>query len=512
MHDLHPMTLIGAGIYFTLFLVAALPPLLGFKPFTALMSRSRYPASVAVSPLFVKVNLIINYMWALVFAAAFGLTFVHYSQHQLTQLVMQNLAPALLQLAVALPLTVFLTRRLPQLLRTPPIRFATNREMFAALPFGLNQKKAQGIDTVIQFHLSGDEQISGQLTIRDRACSFAEGATGEADTIITSDSKLWLDITNGDVSGNKAYLEKEYTVQGEQAILLKLNDLFNNDPAPWLSEDDPRPAASPPFAYSSFAPGKIKKILAINASQRSGKYSKSMLMAHNFLKGAEAAGADVEQVMLKGKKISYCQCCYTCWTKTPGVCIYRDDMPELLGKVRDADLIVYITPLYVYSVAAPLKVFLDRLLPIIEPYMMTTEGLVHHPARYKQDPEQGFIVFSAGGFPEVEHNFSGISAIMRNLSSHSEKMRLMAEFYLPASELLSMPVYQERRQRVEQACHDAGKSAVEQGTVPNDLMEMVSDPCVTQEAFIQTANTFWETMDGKKAYLKEMPSLQEERK
>jgi len=254
-------------------------------------------------------------------------------------------------------------------------------------------------------------------------------------------------------------------------------------------------------------PGYIKKIVVINSSPRTEQFSKSLLMANKFIAGAESAGAETEMVNLKDKTINYCTCCYSCWTKTPGVCIFKDDMPKILEKIRMADLVVYVTPLYVFSVSAQLKVFIDRMLPLLQPYMVKTDGITNHPNRFEEDRPNGLVVFSAGGFPEVSKNFDGISAIVRNIGSHFQTTNLMAEFFLPASELLQQPVYRERKTRVEEACFSAGRDAVLTGTINDSYMEIVSDPGIDQDVFIDQANMFWKSLDGKKAYYQGTPKL-----
>ena len=93
------------------------------------------------------------------------------------------------------------------------------------------------------------------------------------------------------------------------------------------------------------------KILAINSSPRTGGQSKTELMLNHLIEGMQEAGADVEVVNLRGKKINYCIGCFTCWTKTPGQCIHKDDMTkELFPKWQNSDLVVYATPLYHYTV------------------------------------------------------------------------------------------------------------------------------------------------------------------
>ena len=136
-------------------------------------------------------------------------------------------------------------------------------------------------------------------------------------------------------------------------------------------------------------------------------------------------------------KINSCTGCYTCWTKTPGECIFQDDMTDLRLKFRKADLVVFASPLYVYNVTGIMKNFLDRNVPNLKPYMLIENGITRHPHRYPEERQQGFVVFSAAGFPEVDHNFDGLKGMFRCLHSHSEQASLMGEVYPKINALFS---------------------------------------------------------------------------
>jgi hypothetical protein len=139
--------------------------------------------------------------------------------------------------------------------------------------------------------------------------------------------------------------------------------------------------------------------------------------------------------------------------------------------------------------------------------MLEKGGYTLHPYRYPEDGQQGFVIFSAGGFPEIEGNFDGISTLFRNLSDHSENSSLMGEFYLPAAELIAQPVYRERRERVENTCFEAGRQAVELGRIDPQLMQQLRDPGISRSQFQQQADFFWESLDGKAAFYKSSPQL-----
>jgi len=182
-------------------------------------------------------------------------------------------------------------------------------------------------------------------------------------------------------------------------------------------------------------------------------------------------------------------------------------MTDLRQKFRKADLVVFASPLYVYNVTGIMKNFLDRNVPNLKPYMLIENGITRHPHRYPEERQQGFVVFSAAGFPEVDHNFDGLKGMFRCLHSHSEQASLMGEFYMPGAELIAQPVFGERRIRVEQACHNAGEQVVREGKIDTTFMETVSNVDVTKKKFQEQADYFWESLDGKASYLKSSPKL-----
>ena len=114
---------------------------------------------------------------------------------------------------------------------------------------------------------------------------------------------------------------------------------------------------------------KMKKVLAINSSLRSGGQSRTELMMINLVKGMRQAGAEVEVVNLRQKKIRQCIGCFTCMTKTPGKCTIKDDMTEeLFPRWLESDLVIYATPLFHHTMNAAMKTFIERTWPVCQPF------------------------------------------------------------------------------------------------------------------------------------------------
>lgn len=103
----------------------------------------------------------------------------------------------------------------------------------------------------------------------------------------------------------------------------------------------------------------MKNILVISSSPR--RNGNSDLLCDEFIKGALEAGNKVEKVFLADKKINVCLGCGACYNTSK--CIQKDDMVDLNDKMVEADVIVLATPVYFYSMAGQLKVFIDRCVP-----------------------------------------------------------------------------------------------------------------------------------------------------
>ena len=126
------------------------------------------------------------------------------------------------------------------------------------------------------------------------------------------------------------------------------------------------------------------KILALNSSPRNKGRSKTELMLHHLVQGMREAGAQVEVVNLREKSIKSCIGCFTCWTRTPGRCVHKDDMTsELFTKWIESDIVVYATPLYYHFMNGTMSTFRERTLPAIQPFFEISDGKTYHPLRHR---------------------------------------------------------------------------------------------------------------------------------
>ncbi len=135
----------------------------------------------------------------------------------------------------------------------------------------------------------------------------------------------------------------------------------------------------------------IQKVVIIDGSPNSNQYRLT-----NFLADLEAclSASDykVTTHLLSEKKIKTCVGCWNCWVKTPGICRHNDDAPEILKDIINADLVIYASPMILGMLSAELKIFQDRTIPLIHPYIEIKDGVSHHKKRYPKYPEMAVLL------------------------------------------------------------------------------------------------------------------------
>jgi multimeric flavodoxin WrbA/putative sterol carrier protein len=229
------------------------------------------------------------------------------------------------------------------------------------------------------------------------------------------------------------------------------------------------------------------KIFAINSSARTGDVSKTEIVLNWLVEGMQDAKADVEVVNIHRKKINYCKGCFVCWTKTPGKCVYKDDMSkELLSKYLECDLVIMATPLFHYTINAKLKTFIERTLPMAMPFFKLNErGVTTHPLRNEPPP---VVVVSVAGFPEM--------SVFDQLSSYVNflyKDKLVAEVYRTASEVLVGPMASKKFKAIREATIQGGRELVKSKGISPETLEAMTQELTNFDKMAPMGNLAWQT-------------------
>jgi len=238
------------------------------------------------------------------------------------------------------------------------------------------------------------------------------------------------------------------------------------------------------------------RITAFNGSPR-GERGNTHVMVSEFLEGAKAAGASAENVLLADKDIKPCVGCYSCWTSTPGVCIHKDDMKDLLEKFVSSDTVLFATPVYVDNVTGIMKVFMDRLIAVGDPHMVRDD---HGECRHvkKHDLPGAFVAVSNCGFPEQSH-FEVLKVLYRRMARNFH-CDLAAEIYRGGGGLLtsSLPEVAPAVERYRGLLRRAGSELVTDGKVSGATLAELDQPLVPLQAdtdrYIAIVNEMWDSL------------------
>ena len=231
------------------------------------------------------------------------------------------------------------------------------------------------------------------------------------------------------------------------------------------------------------------RVLALNSSPRTGIESKTEILLDHLVAGMRDAGASVEIVNLREKKIQHCIGCFTCWTQTPGQCLHKDDMStELLPKLQAADVAVYASPLYFHSVNALMACFRERMLPMVEPFFeQNAAGVTYHPLRVPMPAE---VLLSVCGFPELSE-FDALAAFMD--STRSPEVTHIANIFRPGAETMMSSFLHHKKTDILAATTQAGLEIVTRMRVAPETMARITQPLTDTHLFTIMGNLFWKS-------------------
>jgi hypothetical protein len=206
-------------LFTTLALVAAVPPLVGWEPFTVFFARRSTPAWQQKTRDFVVINQIITAWFAVLFAAAAVL-----AAWDPEDLLFAIVYPNILVFVLGLPSQLWLP---PLYLRIfgphPPESVET---AILGMPMTFDAKAAGDTRATIQFRVSGDDGGDFWLRVADGACEGFEGTAPSPDLTIHTPGEVWLAIARGELDGPQALMDGRYTIEGDSSILLRLAEWF----------------------------------------------------------------------------------------------------------------------------------------------------------------------------------------------------------------------------------------------------------------------------------------------
>jgi len=180
------------------------------------------------------------------------------------------------------------------------------------------------------------------------------------------------------------------------------------------------------------------------------------------------------------------------WSKTPGVCVQKDDMQIIYLKLAESDIIVLATPVYIDGMNSQMKAVIDRCYALLQPIFEIRGGHTRHSRRKKFKPGK-IVLVSACGHPELD-NFeplvSHVKAICKNLDrEYAGAILRPLAWFLPRVDQMGASV-----DDIYQSAKEAGRQLIKEGRIKTQTLDNVSREIITRERFVQSINANIQTI------------------
>ncbi len=251
------------------------------------------------------------------------------------------------------------------------------------------------------------------------------------------------------------------------------------------------------------------QVLLINGSPK-GKKSNTYQLATAFVEGMKKKETNLElsEIWVKNLEIKSCLGCFSCWNKTPGQCVIKDDMQMVLEKMLWADVVIWSFPLYYFNVPGELKTLIDRQLPMVLPFMEKDTKSGGHGVRYDMSQKRHVLV-STCGFYTAKGNYDSIYPMFNHFLGENAYETV----FCGQGELFRVPELKTRCGEYLNSVSKAGEEFVA-GKITEATKKELDTLLFDRETFETMADASWgvdkesgEKMDEDHIFTKQMSAL-----
>ncbi|MGH7804134.1 MAG: SCP2 sterol-binding domain-containing protein [Candidatus Binatia bacterium] len=102
----------------------------------------------------------------------------------------------------------------------------TVKDIFAAMPERFNPAAAKGMNSVIQYNLTGDDAAQYHAIIKDGTLEMKEGAHPSPSMTMTMAGKDFVALSTGKLNGQMAFMQGKLKIAGDMGLAMKMQTLF----------------------------------------------------------------------------------------------------------------------------------------------------------------------------------------------------------------------------------------------------------------------------------------------
>lgn len=222
----------------------------------------------------------------------------------------------------------------------------------------------------------------------------------------------------------------------------------------------------------------MSQAIAINGSPRKEKGNTARLLAP-FLQGMKDGGCDLELFYASRLAVKPCSCgVLYCWNEKPGECCFKDDMEILYPKLKEADILILATPVYI-PLPGEMQNIVNRLCPLLEPKLEFRAGRTR--ARFREGIRiRKIALVSTSGWWEIG-NFDTVVRVVEEFAEVASVEFAGAVLRPHAHRMLEKGNLTQDGEAVLKAAQKAGYELVTGDGMSRETLDKISRPLISRE-------------------------------
>lgn len=240
----------------------------------------------------------------------------------------------------------------------------------------------------------------------------------------------------------------------------------------------------------------LNKVLILNGSPKK-ENSATLSVTKVFVEGlSEVLDLKIEYVNIVDLDIKPCLGCLSCWGKTAGECVIKnDDINIIKDKINDADIVIESFPLYFFGMPGILKVFTDRMMSMMMTYVghkPPLDGSSFHGVRYPKK-DRKFIIISSCAYTQADIVFDSLIQQFNCICGANN----YTSIFSPQLKTLLDLKNETKINRYLSKFKEAGKEFGNYGYLKEETKKLLAKPPFSDGAYEIFLNNFWKEQKGE---------------
>lgn len=231
------------------------------------------------------------------------------------------------------------------------------------------------------------------------------------------------------------------------------------------------------------------RILVLNGSPKCGR-SNTLNITKAFLKGFPE-DTEVDIVDVYKLNIKPCVGCFSCWSRTQGECVIKDDMQGLYEKIKAADIVIESFPLYFFGMPSQLKAMTDRCLPFMLPYMgnlVEDKNASFHELRDESMHEKRLVVITTCGYVDAKPMYPALLKQLDLIAGEGHYTAILC----PEGELFIAQKAKRQREGYLAEITKAGAEFAQHRCLSDETKQRIAKPILSPQGFEAITLAHWQ--------------------